>query len=94
MKKRVIEESGLLMLKDLLFKAKEQMFEFVICFIDINELKEVNDNFGNSEGDFYIQKVCSLIETEKGENDVIFRMGGDEFVIVFPNKTQKQVETI
>lgn len=54
-----------------------------VCFIDINGLKEVNDFFGHTAGDELILSVVSGIKKNIGEKDIIIRLGGDEFLIIF-----------
>lgn len=85
---------GLKKLEELIEKAKYDFSEFVICFLDINNLKYVNDTYGHSEGDCYILTLCNIIKNELKENDIFFRMGGDEFVIVFRDKNESQVQYI
>lgn len=59
---------------------------FVLCFIDINHLKEVNDRLGHHEGDRYIIRVAQQLKS-LGEEVVICRMGGDEFMVLASNWT-------
>ncbi|QAT43252.1 sensor domain-containing diguanylate cyclase [Aminipila luticellarii] len=54
---------------------------FVLCFIDIDRLKSVNDTFGHSEGDRYILEVTGILHNFSLES-VLCRMGGDEFMIL------------
>jgi len=65
-----------------------------ICFIDIDGLKEVNDKFGHNEGDYLINKVCSVIKEIIDTEGSIFRFGGDEFVILLPDKTENEAEIL
>jgi len=58
--------------------------EFVLCGIDIDHLKQINDNFGHDAGDDLIKKVVDEIKLRIRETDYIFRMGGDEFLLVLP----------
>lgn len=53
-----------------------------IAFIDIDGLKYVNDHYGHSKGDYYIQEVCQILKAGLKENEFIFRLGGDEFLIL------------
>lgn len=85
---------GLKKLDELMEETKEEVLEFVLCFLDINNLKYVNDTYGHGEGDRYIITLCNLIQKEIGEDDLFFRMGGDEFIIVFRNRDIPQVEEI
>lgn len=68
--------------------------EFVLCFLDMNELKSVNDTYGHGQGDNYIKTFCQVVNEEIGNKDIFFRMGGDEFIIVFLEKTLVETENI
>ncbi len=65
-----------------------------ICFIDIDGLKYVNDHYGHNEGDYLINTVCKVIKDTIDTKDIIFRFGGDEFIIVFPEKSEIEAEKI
>lgn len=66
---------------------------FILCFIDIDNLKMVNDKFGHLEGDFLITDVCRIIKEEIKPNDVIFRYGGDEFMVLFSDDDEPEIES-
>jgi diguanylate cyclase (GGDEF)-like protein/PAS domain S-box-containing protein len=83
--------SGIDMLQNALDMAQTQYMEFVLCFIDVNKLKEVNDTFGHPEGDYLIKTVCEIIKKHVGKDDVFFRFGGDEFIILFFGKQLEDV---
>ncbi len=55
--------------------------KFFVVFIDMDGLKSVNDEYGHAEGDIYILSVSNIIK-DVFANDVISRLGGDEFLIV------------
>jgi len=55
---------------------------FSLCFIDVDNLKAVNDRFGHLEGDSLILEICGIIKEEMKPDDIIFRYGGDEFMIL------------
>ncbi|MTI70629.1 MAG: GGDEF domain-containing protein [Firmicutes bacterium] len=59
--------------------------KLTVCFVDINNLKKVNDTFGHKEGDRFIKCVSDVMEEEIRKADYVSRMGGDEFLIVFPH---------
>ncbi|OAL81627.1 histidine kinase [Acinetobacter sp. SFB] len=53
-----------------------------VFFIDLNDLKKVNDSLGHNKGDDLIQQAAYVLrETARG-NDIVARLGGDEFVIL------------
>lgn len=54
-----------------------------LCYIDINGLKEVNDNLGHKFGNELIISVVNVIKMNIREDDFLIRLGGDEFLIVF-----------
>lgn len=56
--------------------------ECAISFIDIDGLKYCNDNYGHSEGDHYINSVCQTLKSSLKNEEYIFRLGGDEFLIL------------
>lgn len=65
--------------------------EFLICFIDIDNLKTVNDRFGHGEGDRLISVVVNAFMACIRKTDYMFRMGGDEFLILLPGAAMGNV---
>lgn len=65
---------------------------FCIAFIDIDNLKYVNDTFGHKEGDNYICSVAKMLSYSIRQFDILARMGGDEFMILFNNTDEKNAE--
>ena len=63
--------------------------EFILCFMDLDNLKYVDDTFGHMEGDQYIIKAANLIKGTH-PNAVACRIGGDEFMLLLPNMTTKK----
>jgi diguanylate cyclase (GGDEF)-like protein len=57
---------------------------FILCFVDIDNLKYVNDRFGHSKGDQYIVCVSNTMR-EFSPDAVICRIGGDEFMLLAEN---------
>jgi diguanylate cyclase (GGDEF)-like protein/PAS domain S-box-containing protein len=56
--------------------------KFAIVYIDIDDFKTINDNFGHSEGDRFLKEIGSRFSEMSGDGISIFRLGGDEYVIV------------
>mgnify|MGYP000844599911 CR=1 FL=1 len=64
---------------------------FILCFVDIDNLKYVNDRFGHREGDKYILAVAEVLYDFSPEA-VLCRMGGDEFMLLAQNWCCKNAE--
>jgi diguanylate cyclase (GGDEF)-like protein len=65
-----------------------------ILNIDINHFKYMNDNYGHDFGDRILQDICSLILHSIRKNDLLFRWGGDEFLLVLQNTDQQAAEKL
>ena len=61
----------------------------VFVMIDVDNFKEVNDTYGHIKGDETLRKVAEVLHASFREQDVICRMGGDEFAIFLPKKISK-----
>lgn len=65
----------------------EQKAGFTLCFLDLDGLKNVNDQYGHDEGDRYILTVTGQIKRVCRSGDTLFRYGGDEFLLLFAGMT-------
>jgi diguanylate cyclase (GGDEF)-like protein len=52
--------------------------------LDIDHFKAINDRFGHATGDAVLQAVVRLVRQRKREGDLLFRTGGEEFVLLLP----------
>lgn len=57
--------------------------EFAVAIVDIDNMKEVNDNFGHDKGDELLQHTARTLREGLRQSDVVARLGGDEFGIIF-----------
>lgn len=86
--------TGLMILeKELLFQHRIDG-PISICFLDIDGLKKINDTYGHEEGDILINCMTEIFKSSVREIDTISRMGGDEFLIIFPGCFESDAEKI
>ena len=70
---------------------EDYSFGIVVC--DVNDLKIINDTRGHSFGDEAIQRACRMI-CETFSHSPVFRVGGDEFVVVLSGRDYEERETL
>jgi diguanylate cyclase (GGDEF)-like protein len=71
--------------------AKRYERSFVICMIDADGLKKINDRYGHFAGTELIRQVAAIITGNIRVSDICARYGGDEFVIMFNETTKSEV---
>lgn len=62
----------------------------IIC--DVDNLKMVNDSYGHNSGDKLLMEVASVLRQSLRKQDIVARIGGDEFAIILPNSDAAAVE--
>lgn len=65
--------------------------DFVLCFMDLDGLKYVNDHYGHNEGDIYIRRFVEEISHSFRASDTFARLGGDEFCLLMPLTDIEQI---
>ncbi|MDP9083962.1 MAG: EAL domain-containing protein [Pseudomonadota bacterium] len=58
-----------------------------VVFLDLDRFKHINDTRGHETGDKLLQEVATRLRACVRDSDVLIRMGGDEFVVIFRNVT-------
>ena len=83
------------LLADRVFKlAKRHHQNLSVAIGDIDFFKNVNDNFGHSEGDRVIALAATILRENCRETDVIARIGGEEFSIILPNTPMADAKVV
>ena len=72
----------------------EENLPLSIIFADINGLKLTNDIFGHAAGDQLLIKGSEVLKFHQRKQDLLARVGGDEFTLVFPKTTFKEATKI
>ena len=65
----------------------------ILLLVDMDRLKQINDELGHKEGDKAIKGMAKILKDHFRQNDIIGRIGGDEFVVYLPDAA-KNKETI
>ncbi len=65
---------------------------FTCAYIDIDHLKHCNDIFGHAEGNRYILRTCRSLSETMEHDELLFRIGGDEFVLISPTTSETELE--
>jgi diguanylate cyclase (GGDEF)-like protein len=65
--------------------ANKYQTPLTVCFIDVDQLKQVNDTKGHAAGDKLLCKVARSLRKNVRCSDYICRLGGDEFLIILPD---------
>ncbi|MGJ8693088.1 MAG: GGDEF domain-containing protein [Thalassotalea sp.] len=65
-------------------KERDDNFPMMLVSLDIDHFKKVNDNYGHDVGDKILQHLANLMKKHTRETDVVARIGGEEFLIIFP----------
>lgn len=67
---------------------------FTLVYLDLDNFKQVNDQFGHTEGNELIKFIADELKSQIRRTDIVSRLGGDEFAILFPEAGQQAVEAI
>jgi diguanylate cyclase (GGDEF)-like protein len=84
--------AGLLLLEAQMKQANRDKTQLTIVFVDIDNLKTVNDKYGHNEGDELITAVSNGIGQVLRASDTLCRIGGDEFLIILPKCNKEQAD--
>lgn len=77
-------------LAEIIEDARREKKTLTVALIDVNELKKINDQYGHEEGDNLLSSMARVTKGCLGERDLIFRLSGDEFVLVFYAQNQQE----
>lgn len=68
--------------------------DYIICLLDIDFFKKVNDTYGHAVGDVVLSKMAEFMKEAVGQDNLAVRWGGEEFILYFPNATIETVQPL
>lgn len=80
----LINRSYFLQLMDKLITKRNKEY-FALLYLDLDNFKEINDIFGYKAGDIILNRLASFLKKTLREEDIVSRIGGDEFAIMAAN---------
>lgn len=83
---------GILKLNELWDRARRYGHPFSCAMIDIDHFKRVNDVYGHLAGDNVLRQMAAILSRTVRNVDHVYRVGGEEFLIIFPDLTVKEAE--
>ncbi len=72
-----------------LSRALREGYPVSLVMVDIDNFKSVNDTYGHYAGDMVLVNLAELLTRQTRASDLVCRLGGDEFLLVFPNVTAR-----
>jgi len=85
---------GLALLEEQIKTANRKKDPILLLYLDVDKFKEINDTYGHKEGDNVLKKVVQLLKSTLREVDIICRIGGDEFLLIFPDSSPQDISLI
>lgn len=81
-------------LNNLLISKDSNKKQFAVMFIDLDNFKNINDSLGHNFGDLMLIQATKRLKKSVRKEDVVFRYGGDEFIIILDNVGQDESSAI
>ena len=66
----------------------------VLLYVDMDDMKMINDKFGHKEGDRALQDVSRILKSSFRESDIVGRIGGDEFVVLAIDSNESSISIL
>jgi diguanylate cyclase (GGDEF)-like protein len=85
---------GMAFLEQVLADKTRRDASLAVCVIDVNDFKLINDRYGHAMGDVVLRKLAAVIVDSVRPDDIACRLGGDEFLLVFPEANDEELAAI
>lgn len=68
--------------------------DYIICMLDIDFFKNVNDTYGHTVGDMVLSKLAEFLKETAGADNLAVRWGGEEFILYFPDASIDSIQPL
>jgi len=68
--------------------------QLAVLFVDLDHFKRINDSHGHATGDLVLQAAARCFESALRETDLLFRWGGEEFVVLMPHTSGPEIAPV
>ncbi len=75
-------------------RAKRYGLNFSLAILDIDDFKALNDTEGHLAGDYALREIANIMTNSIRANDILVRIGGEEFAIIMPQTTKDEAFTV
>ena len=80
--------------KNVISHAKKTNKPIGLIMLDIDDFKVINDTYGHSVGDIVLVSISNMLQSLVDKKDILCRYGGEEFVVLLPNKTLQETKEL
>lgn len=74
--------------------ARRTGIHFLVAFVDLDGLKQINDTFGHQEGNHAIVETANILRDSFRQSDILARIGGDEFAVFVADATDNDASIV
>ena len=74
--------------------AKATEAPFSVIMFDLDHFKDLNDHYGHNPGDRALEHISTIVRESLRQSDLVFRYGGEEFLLVAPSTGQQQAHLL
>jgi diguanylate cyclase (GGDEF)-like protein/PAS domain S-box-containing protein len=74
--------------------ADREKRNLILVYVDLNDMKRINDKFGHEEGDRALADTANLLRKSFRESDILGRLGGDEFAVLLTQPSERDIKQV